>query len=108
MGMERENGEEEAVLVMVPGKTVGGVEMVKQAAQSTQELASAVGDLVVDVANAVRGGGDQPVLERTQEALQVHAPRLKRVTHRIGADAVQWMHQGGFWRSVLVMSVSVL
>ena len=32
MGMEWETGEEEAVLVMVPGKTVGGVEMVKQVA----------------------------------------------------------------------------
>lgn len=108
MGMGGESGEEEAVLVMVAGKPGDGVDMMKRTAKSTQELATVVGDLVVDVSNAIRSGGRESFLERTQEAMQAHVPRLKQVTRRIGADAVQWMHQGGLWRSLLVMSVNVL
>jgi hypothetical protein len=108
MGMGVENGEDDAVLVMVATKPGDGVEMMKKTGRSVQELATVVGDLMVDMASAIRSGGRQSFLEQTQGAMQVHAQRLKQVTRRIGADAVQWMHQGGLWRSVLVMSVSIL
>lgn len=108
MGMGLENGEEDAVLVMVSSKPGDGVEIMKQTGRSVQELATVVGDLVVDLASAIRSGGRQSFLERTQGAMQLHAPRLKQATHRIGADAVQWMHQGGLWRSALVMAVGLI
>jgi hypothetical protein len=110
MGMGAEHGEDEAVMVMFPGKTPGGdgveMMMMRQAGRSVQELAGAVGDMVADVATAVRSGGR--VDKRTQEAMQVHAPRLKQAAQRVGADAVQWMHQGGLWRSALVMAVGLI
>jgi methionine salvage enolase-phosphatase E1 len=84
------------------------VERVKNVAMGGQELATVVGDLVVDVANAIRTAEKQSLLEAAQGAMLPHALRLKQMTGKIGADAVQWIKQGGLWRGILFTAVSFL
>jgi len=105
MGM---GGEEEAVLVTMGKEGDGNHDMMKKTGRSAQELATVVGDFVTDVVTAVRSGKAESVVERTRGVMEAHAPRLKVVTHRVGADVGQWMHQGGLWRSLLVMSVGLI
>lgn len=100
MGMAGEE-EEEAVLV-----TVAKRKDEKTMWRNAQELVGMVGDLATEVYCVARSGNGG--LDRTRGVMEAYAPSLKQATHRVGVDIVQWMHQGGLWRSLLVMSVGLI
>lgn len=103
-----ENGEERGALVLVERNLDEGVGTMKSTVRNAEKLAMVLGDMVVDIAGAIGCRGKQPLTERLEGAVTSHAPRLQQAVHRVGADVLQWMHQGGFWRTLLVVSVGLI
>ncbi|KAG0595050.1 hypothetical protein M758_UG134700 [Ceratodon purpureus] len=106
MDFEVHRGSDENGGVRVVVEGVGGVDaMTMMMVGSGREVATVVGDLVGDVVQAIRTAEKQSFMEAAQGAVEPHVVRLQQVTGKVGADVVQWMQEGGLWRSLLVASV---
>jgi hypothetical protein len=72
-----------------------------------ESVVAVVKELACEIGDSLRNGGKQSWVERTQDLVRAKGPRLNKAIGHASGNVMIWMNQGGFWRKLLVSSVSV-
>jgi hypothetical protein len=71
-----------------------------------ESVVAVVKELACEIGDSLRNGGKQSWVERTQDVVRAKGPRLNKAIGHASGNVMIWMNQGGFWRKLLVSSVS--
>ena len=65
-------------------------------------------EVVSEIADSFRSGCNQSLVDRMQCVIEAKGPRVNKAVQHASADVMLWMHQGGFWRTLLVSAVRAI